>query len=99
MIRRTCLLMAGLFVVVSVLTACSTGQPWFSQMSGEQLYSYNWDKPFAQQVSCKRLPTANSRIPRRTCLSNARWAHYYASGFARLEMMMPGGTRDPASRH
>lgn len=91
MIRRTCLLLAGCFAVVSVLTACSSGQPRFSEMSGEQLHSYNWDKPFAEQVSCKRLVTANSRIPQRRCLSNARWANYYESGFARLDSLAISG--------
>lgn len=97
MIRRTCLLMAGSVVVVNVLgtlSACSAGQPRFTQMSGEQLHSYNWNKPFAEQVSCQKLQTANSRIPRRRCLSNASWASYYQSGFDKVNAMQRSDGRN-----
>jgi len=94
--RRTRLLMAGSAVFVVALSACSADRSRFSNMNGEQLHSYNWDKPFAQQVSCQTLQTANSRIPKRRCLSNARWANYYDSGFARVNAMATGGDR-PAS--
>lgn len=93
MIRRNCLPLAGSVVAVMMLTACSTGQPRFSTMSGEELHSYNWNKPFAEQVTCQRLPTANSRIPRRKCFSNANWAAYLDRGFARVNMMRSSNRR------
>ena len=50
-----------------LLTACVPTTPRFHQMSDEELFTYNLDKPPSERVVCFERRAPASRVVRRVC--------------------------------
>ena len=62
--RVLLMMIATLFLVGCVNVE---GMPDFENMSDEELFNYNADRPLAQMIVCTDEPRSFSRVRRRTC--------------------------------
>ncbi len=80
-----------LFLFASILlTTCTTTTPRFHQMSEEELYLYNLERPVRERVVCLERENVMSRIPRRRCYTVAQLGAETVEAAASINTIMPG---------
>ena len=72
-----------------LLVACNSGRPNFYQMSEEELYTYNLDKPLMRKVYCFERREAGSWIPRTRCQTVEELAEENVRIASRIDVLSP----------
>ena len=62
-----------LLTISALLISCVPTTPRFHQMTEEELFTYNLDKPPAERVVCFERQTPTSRVVRRHCNTPAQF--------------------------
>ncbi len=70
-----------------VITACSSNQKSFNNMSEEELYTYNLDKPLMDQVICQERRRSASRIRNNVCMTFREMTQERDYGFRKLDVL------------
>ena len=69
------------------LTACNSNQKSFNNMTEEELYVYNRDKPLAEQVICEERRHSASRIRNSVCMTVQDMTEVRSHGFRKLRVL------------
>ncbi|MFM1895047.1 MAG: hypothetical protein RLZZ385_121 [Pseudomonadota bacterium] len=80
------LVLIGLLTLIS---ACNSGQPNFYRMTEEELYTYNLGKPLLDKVYCYERREARSWIPRTRCQTVEEIADENVSNASRIDVLSP----------
>ena len=78
-----------LLSTVSLLGACNLNpeQPAFVNMSDEELYAYNLEKPLKDQVYCRTETTTSTYIRKRRCNTVLAWVQEIENNAASLQVL------------
>lgn len=82
---RVSMLFGG--VLLLAITACSSSQKSFNNMTEEELYTYNLDKPLQDQVICQERRRSGSRIRNDVCMTYREMTSERSKGFQKLNVL------------
>jgi hypothetical protein len=91
--------LGGAFLIV--LTACSSNQKSFNNMSAEEIYAYNLNRPIEDQVICQERRRSASRIRGNVCMTFQEMTEERTVGMRRLHLLNHRSSfvsRNPAHR-
>ena len=69
------------------ITACSSSQKSFNNMTEEELFTYNFDKPIMDQVICEERRPIGSRISNSVCMTVREIAGERDRGYSKLQVL------------